>query len=516
MSRPEIAATVPVPLDQESVPGPRLSEVAARDLKRRTAHGALVSTGAQVATILLRTGSMMILARLLLKEEFGVVNMVTAFTGFLGLFRDAGLSMASVQRNSITDAQTSTLFWVNLLVGGLLAGTAAVAAPLLALFYHEPRLLWVTVALGTSFLFNGAGAQHRAMLQRQMRFPALAGIDIVSLVVGTAAGIAAAAGGYGYWALVVMTVMQPAVSMITLWFVTRWVPGKPQRGSGIRSMLMFGGTVTLNNVLVYFAYNLDKVLLGKFWGAEALGVYGRAYQLINLPTENLNSTIGLVAFPALSRIQNDPARLASYFLNGYRLFLTLVIPLTMGCALFADDIIRVFLGPNWRDATGVFRLLAPTILTFALVNPFAWLMLASGRAGRSLRIALMIAPVVVLGYLFGLKHGPHGVAAGFSGAMVLLVVPVIAWAKHGTHISTHNILRSILPPFVSILVGAATVWFARHLLSAIHPAFLRLVVETSVLFGAYLLTLLFVMGQKTAYSNLIRETGFWPLAKNNR
>src|SRR5207302_9748284 len=143
------------------------------------------------------------------------------------------------------------------------------------------------------------------------------------------------------------------------------------------SMLWFGGTVTLNNVVVYLAYNVDKVLLGRFWGAEALGVYGRAYQLINLPTENLNSTIGLVAFPALSRVQNDPVRLKSYFLKGYSLFLSLVLPITVACGLFAEDIIRVFLGAQWHEAARIFRLLAPTILAFAVVHPCGWLMQAT-------------------------------------------------------------------------------------------------------------------------------------------
>jgi len=123
-------------------------------------------------------------------------------------------------------------------------------------------------------------------------------------------------------------------------------------------------------------------LIGRFWGAEALGIYGRAYQLINLPNENLGTTIWSAMFPALSRVQNDPVRLRHYFLKGYSLFLSLIIPITMGGALFADDIILVFLGPKWREAADIFRLLAPTILAFAFVNPFYWLMLANGRVGR--------------------------------------------------------------------------------------------------------------------------------------
>ena len=497
-------------VEGETRAGGDTSRVAPRILKRQVARGALVSSVSQGATFIFRIGSMVVLARLLLPSDFGLVGMVTAFTGFLGLFRDAGLSMATVQRDTITYAQMSTLFWINLAVGGLLAGLAAVAAPVLGAFYGEPRLIWVTMALGLSFVFNGATAQHRAMLQRGMRFVSLVTIDIVALVLSTAAGICIAVAGGGYWALVVMTVGQSAVSVFGTWLATQWVPGMPQRRSGIRSMLMYGGTVTVNSVIVYVAYNVDKVLLGKFCGAEALGIYGRAYQLINLPTENLNSTLGFLAFPALSRVQNDPVRLRSYFLKGYSLFLSVVMPITMGCALFAEDIIRVFLGAKWHEAAPIFRLMAPTILIFALINPLAWMLLASGRAKRSLKIAFLIAPVVILGYALGLKNGPHGVAAGFSIAMGLLVVPVVLWAKHGTLITTNDILRCVMIPLVPIAVGTAATLALRSSVNHLEPTFVRLVVESAILFGIYAVLIVFVMKQKSVYTDVLRETGLWP------
>ena len=98
-------------------------------------------------------------------------------------------------------------------------------------------------------------------------------------------------------------------------------------------MLRFGGTATLNLMVMYIGRSVDKILLGRFWGAETLGIYGRGAQLINLPTENLNDAIGVVAFPALARVQNDPQRLRSYFLKGYSLFLSVVMPITMAGAL---------------------------------------------------------------------------------------------------------------------------------------------------------------------------------------
>lgn len=490
---------------------PEASEVAPQDLKGKAARGALVSICAQAGTVVLRTASLMVLARLLLREEFGLVGMVTAFIGFLGLLRDAGLSMATVQRASITRAQTSTLFWVNLGVGGLLALLTAATAPILTAFYGDGRLFWVTVALGTSHIFYGAAAQHRATLQRRMRFAVLAVIDLASLLFSVVAGIGMAVAGYGYWALVGMGISQPGVGLLGAWLATGWIPGMPQRGSGIRSMLMFGGTFTLNNLVVYLAYNVDKVLIGRFWGAEALGIYGRAYQLISLPNDNLQSTIGGVAFPTLARVQNDPVRLRNYFLKGYSLFLALVIPITIGCALFPNDIILVFFGPKWHDASDIFRLLAPAILAFAFANPFGWLMLARGLAGRCLEIALVLTPVLILSYGLGLKYGPQGIAMGCSVTMVVSMVPVMLWAKRGTLITMRDILRAATPASVSVAIGAVAGLAVRPMMDLLESPLVRLGSEATMLAFVYLLCLLFVMKQKSVWIELFTDIGLWPI-----
>ena len=176
-------------------------------------------TVTQGANFVLRVGSLMVLARLLDPKDFGLVGMVTAVTGVLSLFRDFGLSTAAVQRTTVTEEQISTLFWINILVGTILGLLSAAGAPLLVAFYHEPRLLWVTVALATGFLFNAAGVQHSALLQRQMRFTALAVIDTRGLVISTAVGMGMAMRGYGYWALVAMTLIGPLFSTICLWLL---------------------------------------------------------------------------------------------------------------------------------------------------------------------------------------------------------------------------------------------------------------------------------------------------------
>jgi len=475
-----------------------------QDLKERTIRGGFAKVCALAATFLLRVGSLMVLARLLEPQDFGLVGMVTALTGILNLFRDFGLSTATVQRVNVTEEQIATLFWINVLVGVILGLLAVVSAPVVVVFYHEPRLFGVTAVLATGFLFNAAGVQHSALLQRHMRFTAIATIDMIALVVSAAVGIGMAFGGYGYWALVIMAVTLPLVATIGLWLTTAWIPGRPRKQVGMCSMMRFGGMVTLNNVVAYMAYNVEKILLGRFWGAEAVGIYGRAYQLINIPTDSLNSAVGGVAFSALSRLQDDANRLKTYFLKGCSVVLALTVPITIVCALFADDLIAVLLGPKWIGAAVIFRLLAPTILIFALINPLSWLLLSTGLVRRSLNIALVIAPLVIAGYVIGLPYGPKGVALAYSAVMTLWVVPHIAWCVHGTGVSFRDIAVAVSRPLLSGCAAAAFAFGVQLLCGQWLSPLPRFVLGVTVLLGAYLWILMYVMGQKAFYLGLLR------------
>jgi PST family polysaccharide transporter len=475
-----------------------------KDLKQKTIRGGSARAAALVAGFVIRVASVAILARLLEPRDFGLLGMVTAFTGVLTLFRDFGLSTAAIQQTTVTEEQSSALFWINVLAGGILAALAAASAPFLGMLYHEPRLTGITLVVAISFLFNAAGVQHSARLQRQMRFTALAGIDVAAGLLSNAIGIAAAILGSGLWALVAIAVLQPLANTVGLWLAEAWIPRMPRRAAGIRSMLRFGGTLTANGLIMYIASNCEKILLGRAWGAQALGLYGRAYQLIRIPTDNLNSAVGDVAFSALSRIQDDPARLRSYFLKGYSLVLSLTLPITIACAIFAEDIILILLGPKWTQAAEIFRLLAPTMLIFAIANPLGWLLNSMGLVKRGLHIALVIAPLMLASYIIGLPYGPRGVALAYSVGALLWIVPVAAWCIKGTMISGPDMLLCVGRPLASIALPAALALALKIALARLLPPFSRLCLETAVLFAAYFAILLFIAGQKELYLDLFR------------
>lgn len=473
-------------------------------------RGGLARIITQITNLLLRTGTLMIMARILVPKDFGLVGMVTAVIGVFSVFRDFGLSSAAVQRTEITAEQSSTLFWINMLVGLILGAITVALGPLVAAFYHEPRLVKVTAVMATAFVFNSASVQHSALLERQMRFVALSVIDVISLAVSTSIGIGMALHGFGYWSLVATVTVTPLVYTIGVWLTSRWMPGLPHRHLEILHMMRFGSALTLNGLIMYLAMNLDKVLLGRFWGMEALGIYGRAYQLVNIPTDNLNSAAGGVVFAALSRLQDDPSRLRSFFLKGYSLVLSLTIPIALMSAAFGDDIIHVFLGPKWQNAIPIFRILSLATMAFAMISPLNWVLASCGLVGRGLRMALVMAPVLVAGYFIGLPWGPRGVAIAYSSVMMLAVVPLIAWACMGTPVLLRDLLLSIGRPLASGIAATSLAFGMRLLWGSLLPPIPRLALSVIIALGVYLWLLFYVMKQKQLYIEILR--GFFKTA----
>lgn len=475
-----------------------------KDLRERAVRGTLARICAQSANLALRVASLAVLARLLTPNDFGLVGMVAVLTGILNLFRDFGLSAASVQHAQITEEQTSTLFWINVLFGALVAAVGAGCAPFVVDLYHEPRLFWVTIAMSSTFLFNATGIQHSALLQRELRFTTLSIIDTGSYIMGTAVAIGGALAGWGYWALVAMAIAVPLVSTTGFWVTASWVPGLPRRGVGVVPMMRFGSTLTLNGIVLYVASNFEKVLLGRYWGADAIGIYGRSYQLIRIPTDTLTSAVGEVAFSALSRVQDDAQRLRSYFLKGYSLVLALTLPATVACGVLAPDLIGLILGPKWKAAAPIFRLLTPTILVFAIVDPLSWLVMSIGWAARCLKISLVIAPLMIVSYFVGLTHGPNGVAFAYSAIMLASLVPVVAWSVHRTAVSFKDIVMTASRPLIASLTAGAVAFVACTAYGRYDHHLARLMIGCVVLLAVYLVTILYVMRQKSYYAGLLQ------------
>ena len=474
-------------------------------LKEKSVRGGVAVILSQGIGSVLQLGTLLVLARLLSPTDYGLQAMVLSLTNLVSLLKDAGLNFATVNRENLTHEQISTLFWINIALGIVLTLIVAAASYFLVLFYKDSRLFWITMASSSIFFLNSLSVQHRALLDRSLRFTVSATIDISSMVLCTVVAIAMAAMGFGYWSLICQNISLALFGAVGVWLAMPWLPGRPRWTPDSQSMVRLGGTVTLNSIVTYFAYNTEKILLGRFWGPALLGIYGRAYQLVNLPVQQVTSSVGSVAFPMLSRLQSDPQRLRRSYLKSHSLVVSVTVPAVFSCALFAHDLVGTLLGPKWQGAAPVLRLLSPAMLVIALMNPLSYLLRAVAQVERSLKIALVIAPAVILGDLAGLRHGPVGVAIGYSAAMLVLWIPLVAWAKHGTGVTFADYWDCIRRPLTAIVAAGTAAWLFRYAAHGALPPVALLGGELAVLFASYGALLMFVMGQKDLYLDLIRE-----------
>ena len=447
-----------------------------KDLGRRTVRGGAVVFGSMVLQKAVGLGILATLARLLTPEDYGLLGMVFALTAFLQVFADLGLSMATVQKAEVTRSQVSTLFWVNVGFGALLAGVAAASAPAIAWFYREPELLRITLWLSLGFAVGALGTQHTALLVRRMRFGRLAACDVAGLLAGGGVGIWMALRGYGVYALVGQTLAHVGGRTATAWIVAGWVPGLPVRRSGVREMLRFGGYLTGFNILNYFARNMDKVLLGRFWGPAATGLYTRAYALMILPIQAISAPMGRVMIPALSKLQDDRERYAAAHLRAMRILALISFPVAGGMAVMSEEVVAIVFGQKWMAAVPIFRVLCVSGMFQAWGNSRGWLYTSSGKTRNMFLCGAIISLLVVAGLLPCIWYGPMGAAVGYAAVTILFAMPGGWWyVTRSVGIKLLPIVRATIGPLAATGVMCACVYLLRTHALAEMPLALRAV-----------------------------------------
>lgn len=425
------------------------------DLKQRSLRSGAVTLTSQGLMFVLQLGSTMILARILTPQDYGMLAMVVSVTGLAGVLSNLGLSTATVQRAEINHEQVSALFWINAGVGAGVTLIVATLSPLVAWFYQTPALLWMMLALSSSFLINGLAVQHSALLNRQMRFYSLAKIQVLSALGGIGVAIVAAKFGLGYWALVLSSLVTSILSVVGTWVASGWVPGGPQRNEDVRSMLKFGSDIVGFNVINYFARNLDNVLIGRYYGSASLGLYSKAYQLLMMPITNLRDPLNRVALPSLSRLQNEPEQYRSYYMKFISILAFLSMPVVVFMYVCSDNIINLVLGPQWAGASELFKILAFAGLIQTIGSTRGVVLLSTGQSRKYLWWGAGNALVTILSFVIGLPWGPKGVATSYAVANYLLLYPSLFYVFKGTPVRVVDFFSATYKPLAASLVMGA-------------------------------------------------------------
>lgn len=471
----------------------------------RTARGGAVTMLSHGVKFAISIAATAILARLLTPQDYGLIGMVAVATNFVAMFKDLGLSLATVQRSEISEEQISTLFWVNLTLSLASMIFMIMMSPVVSWFYGDSRVTMITIVSASGFIVGGLTVQHEALLKRQMRFMTLSAIAVASMVIGYAVGIAFAWYGARFWALVFSQLGLLITNAILVWIACRWRPGLPKRNSGIRSMLNFGGNITGYATINYFSKNADNLLIGRAWGPQQLGLYNKAAQLVGLPTDQINEPLTSIAIPALSRLADSPERYRKAYLRIMEKVLMLVMPGVAVIIVSSDWIISVVLGSQWTGAGSILVFMSIAGLFQPIMNTGGWLLVTQGRGRHMLYWSLINAPISVLSIAIGLPWGATGVAASYSLSRVFITNPLLYWfVGRSGPVRTGDFYRLLAPFTLASLLGISSCILFRHFFNIGNPV-LGISACAGLIVAAMLLVLSLMPSGRSALRD-VRET----------
>lgn len=467
----------------------------AAEIKRRSIHGAAVTLLRRIGVRAMNFGATMILARLLVPGDFGLVAMTAAVIGIAGLLSELTLSNATIRFPDLTHGHASNAFWIKIGITLPMVALVALLAPWVADYYGDPRVRGVAVASSLGFVLNALGSQHTALLRRSMQFAALARIEILSTGLSIAVSLIGATHGAGYWALIGGSLTGAAASSLLLWWHCDWRPSLPAAVPGTGQLLRLALRMSSYNLLAFVAGNLSSLIIGRSWGSAATAQYVRANGFQGLMLHAMWEPVDMIAGPAMVQLSSDPQRMCSYYYKLASLSVMTGLPVAFAALALPAELVSVVFGPQWREAGHLLRLLAIGMLPSLVCHTAGWANDSVSSPVAQMWWGLIGWGAVIVATLLGAHFGVEGMALANSVMLVLVTVPCLLFAFHGTPLRLAPLARALTPPIVAALIAAAaSVLLLRALDAAAAP--LRLAAGLGLFLLLYVALLLTVFGQR--------------------
>lgn len=433
-------------------------------LKSTAASGIKSNGVASIIIVVLQAIQLVVLARILSPEDFGLMAMIEVVIGIARIFTDLGVGAAIIYKLSITDNELSSLYWLNYLAGLFVAILVFISRPLIAGFYNEDRLIELLGWISIVFFVAPIGQQYQVLMQKRLEFNRLAVIDVISSSFSFIVTIILAITGIGVLALIIGEIVRTFVrSMISLLVGLKfWKPSLHFKRKDLSGFVGFGLFQMGEKVLNYFNQRIDQILIGWLLGAEILGYYTLAYNIALAPFLRINPILTRVAFPTFSKLQNNVVRLRRGYLKLIKALSLINFPILIGIAIISSQIILNIFGSEWVDSIRLLQLLAFVALIRSIVNPVGSLLLAKGRAdlGFYWNLAILLVHFLVIGlgiHFFGIYGVAWALIILYSIHLIvgywILIRPLI-----GSCLNEYLLSFSI-PLAISVAMGVVVYFF---------------------------------------------------------
>jgi O-antigen/teichoic acid export membrane protein/glycosyltransferase involved in cell wall biosynthesis len=468
-----------------------------RGLDRSLAQGIAWTGGVKWVTQFVSWAVTLVVARLLSPADYGLFGMAMVYLGVAMLMSEAGLLPVVIQPKELDRELAARLGGLGL-AAGTVVGVASVAlSGVVAWFFHEPRVQAVIIALSFTFVLRGAQVLPRGLLIRDLDFRRVAWLDAMESMGAALATVVLAIAGYGYWALVGGALFSLTFSTIFAWL---WRPHRivlTMRGSELRAPLKMGWQVMVSQFAWYAYCNADFAVVGRVLGKAALGAYGLAWTIANVPVDRITSLVGRVAAPVFSAVQHDRAALRRYLYALTEGLALITLPACAGLALIADVLVRAMLVPAWNGAVVPLRILALYAAFRCVTSIHSQVLIFTGHARRNMNISIVAAVALPICFVLASRWGTTGVAAVWLTVYPLVVGGAyVYWALEITGLSLTSYLQALAPAVGGTAAMAVALTVIRALIpDSVGPVALLVILVTG---GAavYLVAVLAVHGHR--------------------
>jgi len=428
------------------------------NLKTRVMVGLGWIAGANFFGQVITWGITIVVMRILSPADYGLLAMATVFVAFLSLMSTAGLGPAIVQAREIDEDKLRQLLGLIIIINVALFLLLFIAAPFIAVFFGEPRLVDIIRVISSQFVISSLAVIPESLLARELKFKTRALVDLLSNILGGFLTLWLAVSGYGVWSLVVGTIVSVTGKTVGLNLAApylRW-PSFSLRGTG--HLVAFGGKITAGRILWFFYSQADMFIAGKLLGKESLGFYSVAMHLASLPVQKISGILNQVAFPAFAQIQHDPSMIARQFSKAIRILSFFSFPVLWGISSIAPELVRLLLGSKWEQAILPLQIL-PAIMPFRMISNFLPSALdAVGRPDISVKNLIGASIVMPISFLIGAQWDVDGLCFAWLIGFPFVFLSNLWRALPAINLTVMDILRILAwPAFASMIMYGGVV-----------------------------------------------------------
>ena len=452
-------------------------------LREKTIRAFAWAGSAKAVTQAVSWAISILLARLLVPSDFGLVAMAWTFVGLLEQINQLGIGAAIIQRADMEEEDLQTLFWIALTAGISLYVVAYMGAGPLAAFFGNNRLVEVIRLLALTMVLSALSTVPFNLLTKDLAFGKRSKAEVLSVLAGGTVSIALALQGYGVMSLVMGTLCQQVVLTATVWVMAGWRPrwcfGPDRVGSAFR----FGLSVMATRMIWYLHSSADTVIVGKWLGDRLLGFYSMSGQLSTLPVQKISTIVNQVAFPVFSQLQHDLPKLRTYFLTITRFVALITFPLMIALVVIAEPLVRLILTEKWLPVVDIFQILCVIGVIKSVDTIIPNMLMARGRADVLLTYNVAILLVLPAAFFLGASYGLLGVAYAWVVAypMLLLYLYRIGLAELG--LSVTDYLKNLAPAILAAVAMGTGMAAFRLVDSALWGSHLWVTVVGATLVG---------------------------------